>query len=99
MNKPETIKDNQAVVQRFFEAIDYLIERGIIGGRSVIAERYGIDRRNLGHLHNDPSRKIFNVAWLTYLVNDYSISAEWLLCGKGNISKLRPRKNATQGEK
>lgn len=36
-------------------------------------------------LEKDMTRDIFQPAWLTYLVEEYNISAEWLLTGRGDI--------------
>ena len=36
-------------------------------------------------LEKDMTRDIFQPAWLTYIVEEYNISAEWLLTGRGEI--------------
>lgn len=36
-------------------------------------------------LEKDHSRDIFQPAWLTYLVEEYGVSAQWLLTGKGEF--------------
>ena len=47
--------------------------------------KYGINRWNLNSLEKDMSRDIFQTAWLSYLVDEYDVSAEWLLTGRGEI--------------
>ena len=77
--------DNTKIIARFFYALEELKERKVIRGISTFTERYGINRRNLYKLSQEPSRKIFNPVWLTYLVNDYDVSAMWLLTGEGDV--------------
>ncbi|MGP1526962.1 MAG: hypothetical protein ACTTI2_06115 [Bacteroidales bacterium] len=36
-------------------------------------------------LEKDMSRDIFQPAWLAYLVDEYGVSATWLLTGRGDI--------------
>jgi hypothetical protein len=86
------IDDSQKVTERFFEALYAMKEQKIIGGKTQFARRYGINTRNFWLLEQNKSRDIFKVAWLTYLVNDYGISAKWLLTGKGNMFKKKLRK-------
>lgn len=81
MNTPES----QAIVKRFFDALYYLKSVGKIRGKATFTREHDIDRWNLNKLEKDPSRDIFQPAWLYYLVKDYNISARWLLTGRGNI--------------
>ena len=85
MNTPES----QEVVKRFFEALYQLKADKVIRGKQTFTRRYGVDRWNMNHLEKDNSRDIFQPAWLTFLVEDYGISAKWLLTGKGNIYSKR----------
>lgn len=88
--------DSQAIVSRFFRALDILKECRKIRGRQTFTRRYGIDRRNLYQLEMDTSRDIFQPSWLTYLVRDYGISARWLLTGEGSpIDTLNKTSNVS----
>lgn len=78
-------EDSQKVVKRFFEAIYFLKASKNIRGLQTFTNRYNINKRNLYQLKDDHSRDIFQAAWLTYLVNDYGVSATWLLTGNGSI--------------
>ncbi|MDR3245004.1 MAG: hypothetical protein LBT50_01065 [Prevotellaceae bacterium] len=78
-------EESQKIVARFFEAIYALKETKIIHGKMNFTERYGINNRNFWLLEQDKSRDIFQVSWLSYLVNDYGISPEWLITGKGEM--------------
>lgn len=76
---------NTEIVARFFYAINKLKEAKVIRGVQTFTRRYGIDRRNFITLRKEPSRQIFQVCWLAYLVRDYMISPEWLLTGNGEF--------------
>lgn len=78
-------QDSQDIVRRFFTAIYKLKQRGIIRGKHTFSARYGINHWNLLTLEKDLSRGIFQPAWLSYLVKDYNISADWLLTGAGEM--------------
>lgn len=85
--------DNTEITLRFFSALDRLKADKVIHGVSNFTTRYGIDNRNLYQLRQDPSRGIFKVWWLSVLVNDYNISPEWLLTGKGNMYQTKKTKS------
>ncbi len=73
------------VVQRFFRALDVLISRGIIRGKKTFADLHNINRRNFWKIEKENRIGLFDVAWLSYLVTDYGVSATWLLTGEGSI--------------
>ena len=76
---------SQIIVNRFFEALQILKANKIIRGKQTFTTRYGINRWNMLTLEKEPARDIFQVAWLTYLVEDYNVSPTWLLTGKGDF--------------
>ncbi len=78
-------EESQKTVKRFFEAIYALKDKKIIRGKQTFTRRYGINRWNFNTLEKEPHRDIFQIAWLTYLISDYNVSAEWLLTGKGEM--------------
>nr|DAD63610.1 MAG TPA: CI repressor [Caudoviricetes sp.] len=77
--------DSQKVVKRFFQALYHLKSEHVIRGKKTFTEKFGINRWNMNTLEKDLTRDIFQPAWLTYLVEEYNVSAEWLLTGKGEI--------------
>lgn len=77
--------DSQKIVNRFFQALYYLKSQHIIRGKQTFTAKYNINRWNMNTLEKDMTRDIFQPAWLTYLVEEYNISAEWLLTGRGEI--------------
>lgn len=89
--------ESQAVIRRFFEAIYALKARREIRGKQTFTNQYNINRWNLNSLEKDMSRDIFQVAWLTYLVKDYGVSAQWLLTGFGDM--FQKQKQQTVGGK
>lgn len=98
-----------AIVERFFKAIRTLIDEGVIRGLQTFTRRYELNRRNVQRLEREPHSGIFHAGWLTYLAEDYKISPQWLLTGKGElfsagwdaetVKKVQPtgkRKSATK---
>ncbi len=85
-------EDSQKIIGRFFEALYYLKEQKVIRGKQTFTRQFGINRWNMNTLEKDHSRDIFQPAWLTYLVEEYDISAKWLLTGKGDIMSAAKRK-------
>lgn len=80
-----TQEEQNVIVGRFFAAIDWLKESGRIGGLKTFTDRYGINRRSVRRLRENPGTNDFKAAWLTFLVVDYKINAKWLLTGKGKM--------------
>lgn len=79
--------DSQAIIKRFFEALYHLKSLRIIRGKQTFTTRFGINRWNMNFLEKNLTSDIFQSAWLTYLVEEYGVSPEWLLTGKGDIIK------------
>lgn len=79
--------ENAKIVERFFIALESLITPHRIRGVKTFTDIYGINRMNLYQLKKDMGRGIFKPAWLSYMVRDFGISAEWLLTGTGTIFK------------
>lgn len=80
---------SQKIIERFFKALYYLKEQKIIRGKQTFTNKFNINRWNLNTLEKDKTRDIFQTAWLTYLVVEYNISAEWLLTGRGTITTCK----------
>jgi len=72
---------------RFFSAIDTLKQIGAIETKKEFCVKYNIDPGNLNRLMREPHRQ-FELAYLNYLVEDYGISADWLLTGRGAMFKV-----------
>ncbi len=80
-------KDGQAITERFFQSIELLTQLRKIRGLNTYTTRYNINRWNLITVRNNPQKSILKPEWLVPLVEDFNVSAEWLLTGRGNIYK------------
>ena len=80
-------EDSQKIVARFFEALQRLKADRKIRGKQTFTREYNINRWNMNTLEKDHTRDIFQPAWLTYLVEGYGVSAQWLLTGIGDFYK------------
>jgi hypothetical protein len=79
------------IVERFFEAIYDLKEKKVLRGKNTFVRRYNINSRHLWTLEQNKSRDMFQLIWLSYLVMDYDVSADWILTGKGKMYTKEPR--------
>lgn len=83
MNNPQS----QEIVARFYEALQWLYNDNGNDLRSLhdFSKRYQIPYSNLHKAMTDHSRQVFQIAWLTPLIMDFSISANWLMTGSGSM--------------
>lgn len=73
--------------QRFFQALEQVISLGLIRGVQTFTREHNIDRRNLLRVKKEPTDNSLNIEWIYHLVNDFNISADWILTGKGSMFK------------
>lgn len=80
--------------KRFFEAIEYARSSGKIRGLGTFCRKHGLNATKYKCVRlqvSDPEPKAYNtykgidVAALAFLCEDYNISPEWLLLGKGKM--------------
>jgi hypothetical protein len=79
MNNPESI----AIINRFYEAIDVLISERQLRGVKTFTDKYNINRWNLNTVRKNPESDMFQLVWVSYLITDFGVSAEWIMTGKG----------------
>lgn len=81
-------QDTLEIQKRFFDAVDTLVQTGsLTGGITGFCALHNIDKRHLYTQKKEPSRGYFEVGWLTPLVKFYKISGNWLLTGKGKMTR------------
>lgn len=83
------------IICRFFDALDFIVEKKTIRGIKTYCDAYGIDRRNLYNQRKNLDRGWFQASWLYPLVTVYNISAEWLITGKGGMFNKDNKGKAT----
>jgi hypothetical protein len=81
MNNPESIE----IINRFYEALDFLKESKQLRGIQTFTNKYEINKRNFYAVRKNPCSDMFQLIWISHLINDYGISAEWLMTGKGGM--------------
>lgn len=84
----------QGVQRRFFEALDAIIARGDLAGLQTFCTDHGLHKAKYSNLRtatrnpeHDARYKFIDIDAMVYLTRDYSISPEWLLLGRGKMSK------------
>lgn len=78
-----------AITKRFFLAVDVLIGQRQIRGMKTFTDLYGINYWNFSSLRKEPARRMLKPEWLTYLVSDFGVNADWLLTGVGSMFKTQ----------
>ena len=88
------------IVMRFYEALDVLIANKKIRGVKTFTDKYEISRWNLNTVRKTPESGMFKLAWLSFLIVDFGVSAEWLMTGEGWMfgtdERLPLKKNGTR---
>jgi hypothetical protein len=93
--KPKVIRPEIDLInKRFFQAIEILMKnnkleslRAFCHGHDLTPAKYYEIRKSLDQKEKSTRYRLIDMDALSYLVNDYGISAEWLLTGKGSIFK------------
>jgi hypothetical protein len=82
----------QEIQERFFQALNLLIESGKIKGMQSFCTEYDLHRPTYSNIRTmvtdgkpGTGYKFIDIDALSYLVDDYGISADWLLSGRGGM--------------
>lgn len=75
------------ITNRFFEAIDELKRQKVIRGLRTFTIRFNANRSSLIVAKENPATNQVKPECLTYLVEGYGVSADWLLTGRGEMFK------------
>ena len=78
-------QEGVAITKRFFLAIETLQMQRRLRGMKTFTDRYNINYWNLSTLRKEPDRRFLKPEWLSHLVQDYQVNANWLLIGVGNM--------------
>lgn len=76
---------SKQIMERFYSALDAIIESRKIRGVNTYCRLYEIDRRNFIAQRKNLDRGWFQVSWLQPMVKEYGVSARWLLTGFGRM--------------
>lgn len=79
---------SQEINIRFFTALEELKAKGTISTTKEFCEKHDIPYGNFARLKVYPARE-FQLSFLTILVENYSVSADWLITGSGNIFRKK----------
>ncbi len=85
-----------AIIERFFTALDALIETKAIRGLNTYCNKYSIDSRHIYAQRKDLNKGFFEVYWILPMISDFNVSSNWLLFGKGPMFKPTTKRRAKQ---
>lgn len=87
--KKKTSETEIAINNRFFFALTELKRRRVIKGINAFADKHGLNRGNLiEHKNNHREDWSLRPDVIAFLAQDFSISCEWLLLGKGDMFNI-----------
>ena len=93
MAKENVSKRTKDIQSRFFQALETLIDSGKLKGLQTFCNKYELQRPKYSNLRsaqksnnaNAPGYKFIDIDALSYLVEDFGVSAKWLLVGEGGM--------------
>lgn len=87
------------VMERFFKALEAIIDTKAIRGVQTYCNDFGIDKRHLYAQKKDLNKGFFEVYWILPMIKKFGISSDWLLFGEGEMfakASLSKRKTAAK---
>jgi hypothetical protein len=88
------VPDNIQIVERYFKAVDSLIEKGVYDTYYEFALINNFDRSQLMKCKQDFKSRRFELAWITPLISEHGLNPIWLFTGRG-IQFINTMKYAT----
>lgn len=73
------------IQERFYKALDKLIQLNALRGVKTFTDRYNINRWNFITQRNDPARNQFQMSWIKHIHKDFGINSSWIITGEGNM--------------
>ncbi|KAA6300972.1 MAG: hypothetical protein EZS26_002864 [Candidatus Ordinivivax streblomastigis] len=90
--RPEMV----SIQRRFFEALDMMIDSGKTNGLLTFCKDHNLNRVKYSNIRTEmrnpnaakaTNYKVIDLDALTYLCEDFNVSSDWLLLGKGGMFK------------
>jgi hypothetical protein len=78
-------KEEIEIIGRFYEVLDYLLETKKVKSYYDFAIKYDIPRNSLTVLKAEPTRNLFRARWVTILLRDFNVSADYIFLGEGDM--------------
>lgn len=76
--------DNISTTDRFFAVLDVLLATNKTKLQTFCRE-LNVDKRNFVKQRDDHTRQMLKTSWLSFIVVNYNVNANWLLTGRGEM--------------
>lgn len=85
-----------SIQRRFFEALDLMISTRQTAGLQTFCKAHGLNRVKYSNIRTEMRKpeqakptnyKVIDIDALMYLCQDFDVSADWLLTGRGSMLK------------
>ena len=93
-----------AIQRRFFEALDFAIDSGASAGLKGFCEEHDFNRTKYSRIRSaidkpleDMRYKLIDIDALACLCEDFGVSADWLLLGRGGMLKTDGNAHSKRG--
>lgn len=76
-----------AITKRFFIAIEALKQYKMMKSVRAFTLSHNINYWNFNTVRKNPDKSVLKPEWIAYLCEDYGVSADYIILGKGFIYK------------
>lgn len=87
MNTDTLSEIEKGIKQRFFSALDTVINMRLIRGVQTFTREHNLNRRNIYKTKDPESNLRVQSEWIYFLCTDFNISADWIITGRGSMFK------------